>query len=203
MAPPRRNSTPPKRRDVFFAYPSHPQNLVETIDEATTDLARRPVIKNAGLRFKLWPNMSIAGSRLLSQITDSIDRAAIFACDVTYPNANVAFELGYAIATYKRLWISLDTTITQSGENFKRLYTGMLGAGYRGYENYLGLAAGFLSDHPWESLDQHLLAERYRLQTPRAEKPVLLRLIPPVQKQHSRTVIGGSTEFKILGLRHS
>jgi hypothetical protein len=98
----------PKRQDVFYAYPSKPPALGETIDNGVKALEQRAELRGLGLRFRPWPDLPVGGRRLLGQITDAIDRSAIFACDVTYPNANVAFELGYAIGRFKRVWISLE-----------------------------------------------------------------------------------------------
>ena len=102
----------------------------------------------------------------------------MFACDVTYLNDNVAFELGYAIGRFKRIWISLDTSIHNAAIDYNHRYTGMLGAGYAGYENHQGLARAFLDNQPWATPEQFLLAETYRAQTPLSEFPTLLYVKP-------------------------
>ena len=44
--------------------------------------------------------MGVGGMRLVDTILSNIDRADVFACDLTYPNPNVSFELGYAIVLF-------------------------------------------------------------------------------------------------------
>jgi hypothetical protein len=180
VSPKRSLKAAPKRRDVFFAYPSRPPALGETIAQALDQLKADSVVRLAGLRFRPWPDLAVSGTRLLKQITDSIDRCEICAFDVTYHNANVAFELGYAIARFKRIWLTLDTTIKDSALNYKRLYTGMLAAGYAGYENHQGLVAAFLASQPWRSPEEQLLGDAYRLRVPKSENPTLLYVKPPV-----------------------
>ena len=172
----------PKRRvDVFYAYPSQPPSLGETILAALNQLKRGDEITRAQVRFKPWPDMAVVGTRLVKQIADSIAKCDVFACDVTYPNSNVAFELGFATSTFKRLWISLDATRADSEAQYKRLYTGMTGAAYGPYENHQDLAESFLRERPWSSLDQHLLSETYRRQAPRPESPTLLYVRPQME----------------------
>ena len=169
----------PDVRESFYAYPARPPALAETLDGAISDLTGTPEIRAANLRFRPWPDMAVSGKRLLREITDNIDRASIFACDVTYVNDNVAFELGYAIGRFKRVWLSLDTSIANANIAFNHGYTGMLGAGYASYENHEDLAAAFLKDSPWTTAGDFLLAESYRDQQPLEEFPTVLYVKPP------------------------
>ena len=167
-----------KRVTVFYAYPSTPDFLGESIQNALGDLKKTPLISKANVRFRPWPSLSTTGKKLTQEITQSIDRAGVFACDLTYPNANVVFELGYAIGKFKRIWISLNTTIEDASRNYKHLYFGLLGAGYTAYENHNDLAEAFINDAPWKSLDQALLGERYTKQARLPESPALLYTRP-------------------------
>ncbi len=172
-----------KRVTVFYAYPSKPESLGETIQHALRDLKLDPLISKANVRFKPWPSLSTTGKKLTAQITQSIDQAHIFACDLTYPNPNVAFELGYAIGKFKRIWLSLDTTIQDASKNYKRLYAGLLGAGYAEYENRQNIVDAFIGEAPWNSLDQALLSDRYKRQAPRPESPALLYARPALDTE--------------------
>ncbi|MDP2675259.1 MAG: hypothetical protein Q8Q00_10175 [Dehalococcoidia bacterium] len=163
---------------VFYAYPSSPESLGESIQNALRDLKLTRLIKEAAVRFRPWPNLSIAGKKLTTEITQSIDRAQIFACDLTYANANVAFELGYAIGRFKRIWISLNVTIENAPQDYKRLYFGLIGAGYTAYENHGNLAQAFINDAPWKSLDDGLLGGYHKRRPPRPESPALLYARP-------------------------
>ena len=109
----------------------------------------------------------------------NIDKADVFACDLTYPNINVAFELGYAIGSFKRIWISLDTSIIGAEQRYRRTYFGLIGSGYIGYSNSNDLIDTFLEDNPTNSLDDTLLGDLYRTDTAHRELPTLLYLKPP------------------------
>jgi hypothetical protein len=169
-----------KRTGVFYAYPARPAALGETINNAITDLRQRPEISGAEVRFYPWPDLHVGGKKLLAEITAAITRHDIFAADLTYANANVAFELGFSIAQFKRLWISLDVSIADAANRFKRLYAGILGIGYGAYENHDMLAEAFLSDRPWRSIHEHVLGDTYRRQAPRSELPTLLYAKPQI-----------------------
>ena len=117
----------PKRKNVFYAYPGHPTSVAECIEGAIGALKSAPRIKQANLRFTPWTEMQIGGKTLISTITRNISRADIFACDLTHPNFNVTFELGYAIGKFKRVWLSLNEAVEASAQTYKRVYSGMLG----------------------------------------------------------------------------
>lgn len=169
-----------KHIDVFYAYPSRPESMGETITNAVAELRGDRVVKDLHIRLRPWPDMRTSGKTIITEITKTIDRCAVFVCDLTYPNLNVTFELGFAIGRFKRLWISLNTSIEGAAKQYNRTFAGIVGAGYYGYENHHDISAGFLNDSPWRSLDEHLLSESYRRPAPRPELPTLLYVKPPV-----------------------
>ena len=152
----------------------------ETIDSAILDLRRQEQIKRDRVTFNPWPALNITGKNLVSQITDAINDSTVVAFDVTYGNLNVAFELGYAIGKFKRVWISLNTGIQDAERTYKRRYAGMPGAGYASYHNHQELAAAFLRDAPWSTPDETILSSTYRSRTPRSDDPTLLYVKPPL-----------------------
>ena len=170
-----------KRPEIFYAYPHTPQSLHETLQSAIRELRQHEDIKKAKLSFKPWTDIAIPGRSIVRQITNQIDNSAIVACDVTYPNANVAFEIGYSIGSFKRIWLSLDTSIERAPQDFARSYTGMLGIGYARYENHNELTAALLQDKPWATIDQPLLGQAYRNIAPHSETPTLLYTMPPIK----------------------
>ena len=101
----------PKIKRVFYAFPGEPAALNETIDKAITMLKGQSDTKPDRVRFTPWTDMNVGGKRLVDTILRHIDRTDVFACDLTYPNPNVSFELGYAIGRFKRIWISLNASI--------------------------------------------------------------------------------------------
>ena len=116
----------PRRANVFYAYPSSPPAIGETIEQANKGLAQNSEIKKARVRFSTWTDSVVSGKLLWRDIEDRIQRSQVFACDLTYPNPNVSFELGFAIGRFKRccsragsfnndeLSKSVETTLTQT-----------------------------------------------------------------------------------------
>lgn len=51
----------PKRQNVFYAYPSEPPDLGETITAAIEELKADPQVKGTGLRFRPWPTLPVSG----------------------------------------------------------------------------------------------------------------------------------------------
>ena len=99
---------------AFFAYASTPKEVSAVISDS---------IKIAGqlstnLRIADWREMQTAGKLIIEEICSHIDNAHVFICDLTTHNHNVLFELGYAIATGKRIWI----TLNRERENAARRY---------------------------------------------------------------------------------
>lgn len=183
----------PKQVRVFYAYPNHPPDVGETITSTIDKLKAHSELKQKNIRFRPWTDNPVSGRRLISAITGQIDRSHVFACDLTYPNPNVNFELGFAIARFKRIFASLSPTINEVERNYKRIYSSLLNIGYSEYVNHEELVEALLMARPWDSLQQTLLENRHREQIPRLEKPTLMYVKPPLT---SDSVIAVQEEFK-------
>ena len=183
----------PRRTRVFYAYPNNPPDLGETILASIDRLKADSALKRQNVRFTPWKDNIVSGKQLISTITGQIDRHQVFACDLTYPNPNVSFELGYAIGRFKRIYVSLNPNITESDRNYRRIYFSLLAMGYAEYDNHEKLADSFSQEKPWNSLDQSLLDKRYRQQKARLEHPTLMYVKPPL---NSDSVISTQEEFK-------
>ena len=183
----------PKQVRVFYAYPHEPPNVGETISSTISKLKTDGALKQDNIRFRPWTDNTVSGKRLVTTILGQIDRNQIFACDLTYPNPNVSFELGYAIARFKRIFTSLNPSIEGAERDYKRIYFTLLNMGYTGYDNHESLAASILREKPWKSLDQTLLGYNHRQQIPRLENPTLTYVKPPL---NSDSVIAVQEEFK-------
>ena len=166
---PKRTRRPRSRTRVFYAYPGRPADLGETIIAAIAKVHS----ETRDARIAAWPDMVISGNRLLKTITDAIDRAGIFACDLTYPNPNVAFELGYAIAKFKPLFVALNPAIDGAELAFKQHFFGLLGIGYSEYSNSDELASALSKSAPWNDLDRSLLPDSSRAGPRLEEDPVV------------------------------
>ena len=144
---------PPQVR-VFYAYPSYPPSVGETISSALRLNAISDIKRNM---YASQSGQLVSGSRLIKTVLGQVDRSQIFSCDLTYPNPNVSFELGYAIARFKRIFTTLNPSIAEAEKDYKRIYFSSLNMGYAEYDNHENLADRFLSERPWQSLIRHCL----------------------------------------------
>lgn len=181
----------PKHLVVFYAFPGEPPSIAESIHQTLTKLKDSPILRERNVRFQPWTSMSIAGKSLIGVIAKNIERAELFACDLTYPNFNVSFELGYAIGKFKRIWLQINTTIQDAPTNYKGIYSGLLGGlGYVAYSNHIELVNAFVSNPPWAELDATPLGSIYRNKAPAEERPTLLYIKPPLNTEAVISTVG-------------
>ncbi len=166
-----------KRRrvpQVFFAYPSRPASLVETIKEAVGEINR-----SRNVKVQIWERVVQPGKMLITPIEKSIKRAQIFACDVTYPNFNVLYELGFAVGQGKRLWTCRDDTVDSGKRIESAPLKSLVPLTYAPYRNYVELANAFLQNKPWNDLEASLLGKTFMSRRIPATTPSLLHLKAP------------------------
>jgi hypothetical protein len=89
----------PKVLPSFFAYPSSPAIVGETIEQAISNLRGKSGI----LDVQSWRETDIAGRFIADQVLEKISGRAAFIADVTQLNFNVAYEVGFALAKEKRV----------------------------------------------------------------------------------------------------
>lgn len=132
---------------AFFAYPSSPPILKESIQDAINELntARHVNIQS-------WEKCNIGGKLIIDTICEEIDKAELFFADLTGCNANVMFELGYAIARDKRIWPILDPSYTKEKMMFDQLKV-LSTVGYVPYCNSDDIVAGFYSNNPVKDME--------------------------------------------------
>ena len=163
----------------FYAFPNEPAHVGETIENSIGKLRTEGELSKNNIRFHLWKDSSVSGRPLITSILKDVDERQIFACDLTYSNANVSFELGYAIAKFKRIFISLNPRISDSVKQYRNTLFSLLNMGYSEYENHEILAEALLREKPWCSLDQTMLNESLHQKRPRDENPTLVYVKPP------------------------
>ncbi|MEH6960812.1 hypothetical protein, partial [Bacillus altitudinis] len=122
---------------AFYAYPSHRADLLQNIREAIKDIN-----KAGSIRITSWEDFGISGKPIIQNILKAIEQCDIFMCDLTYLNSNVLYELGYAIAKEKKIWISLNTSHGNSVKNYKMLRA-ITTIGFSGYQNSEELVNNF------------------------------------------------------------
>ena len=101
---------------AFFAYPSNRPILMEAIQDAVRELNASKQVN-----IKTWEECNIGGKPIIDTIYNEIDKAKLFFADLTGLNPNVMFELGYAIARKKRIWLIFDTTYPKEKKMFDHL----------------------------------------------------------------------------------
>ncbi len=134
----------------FFAYPSTPESLSETIETAIDSINGSGEVEAIG-----WRNLRVTGRLVIKEILNAIDDADIFACDLTFPNPNVLFELGYAVARNKRIWIILDSSYPQAKSTYQQMRI-LTTVGYSDYQNFGQILNAFFDEAPYHDLDNTL-----------------------------------------------
>lgn len=118
---------------AFFAYPGAKPLVRDAIQGAFSLRA------DSGIKLKLWENMSILGFKLDNLVRESIDEADFLAADVTYPNHNVYYEIGYAIARGKAVLPTVNVAIKDASEGIRNI--GLFDTtGYAAYNNSIELS---------------------------------------------------------------
>ena len=132
---------------AFFAYPFSQPTLRESIQEAVPQL-------NSGkqVNIKTWEECNIGGKFVINTICDAIDEAELFFADLTGLNPNVMFELGYAIARNKRIWLILDNTYTEQNKMFEQLKI-LTTVAYVPCCNSQDIVSGFYENNPVEDME--------------------------------------------------
>ncbi len=113
----------------FFAYASAPPSIPEIVRAAVASIN-----KNQAARITPWESLQVGGKYIISEICSAIDDSAFFCADITTINANVLFELGFAIARNKRIWLIRDDSYTDSKKEFDQLRM-LTTVGYSPYVN--------------------------------------------------------------------
>ena len=127
----------------FVAYPSAPVARAETVESVIETISRTGVVDIKG-----WRSISPGGRPIISRIFEEIRDCKCFIADLTGLNPNVLFELGYAVAHRKRIWLLLDVAIEKAKLEFDRfqLFTTV---GYQGASNSEKIVKGFFADQPY------------------------------------------------------
>jgi hypothetical protein len=103
-----------KKRKIFFAYESGHADNRDAIRKGALEYNRHQHTYHV----QTWEDLRVGGAVINATIFEAIDECEIFACDMTYQNHNVLFELGYAIARQKKLLIFLNESIVGSKQQY-------------------------------------------------------------------------------------
>lgn len=132
----------------FFAYPSAPPGIPPTITAAITGINRTQYAA-----IKSWEDLRVGGKYIIDEICGAINESSFVCADITGINPNVMFEIGYAIATDKRVWLIRDESYTDARKEFDqvRLLTTI---GYTPYTNSNDIIKGFFHEKPHETPEE-------------------------------------------------
>lgn len=134
----------------FFAYGSQIPSSGESIEEAIKIINEA----NEDIRIESWINLKVSGSLIISNILDAIDNSDFLCADLTGLNDNVLFEIGYALAKKKPLYLINDTSHEDSLRKFNEL--GLLTTvGYYPYTNTNQIVEGFYKMAPYDPVDKY------------------------------------------------
>jgi hypothetical protein len=154
----------------FVAYPSSPADRVESIEQAIHELHGRGVVDIVD-----WKTLAVSGRLMISAICGEIKRCEIFIAEVTELNPNVLFELGYAIAQKKRIWLLFNPRIDRARLEWDRFQL-LTTVGFTSYNHSRDIVNEFYRQQPYQNLDQNLYDELLTAAGPPSKKDALLYL---------------------------
>jgi hypothetical protein len=119
---------------AFFAYPSEP-NIISACIRGAVDRLR---ISEPSIQIHLWERHDISGRPLTQPIITNVEESDCVIADITRLNFNVIYEIGYAIARRKRVFLLRNVGIKTDSDLMKKV--GLFDTlGYTDYENSLEL----------------------------------------------------------------
>lgn len=131
----------------FFAYPSEPLYIGETIEDAIDKIN----ISHKGItEIKSWKSLQISGKLIISSVLKAIDNCDFFCADLTGLNDNVLFELGYAITKKKPIWIVMDNSNENSNKRYQELNF-FSTIGFSNYSNSKNIIDSFIKEQKYNS----------------------------------------------------
>jgi nucleoside 2-deoxyribosyltransferase len=170
----------------FFAYSGQPKSVGESIEEAIR------LINDSGIAsLRSWRSFTINGQLIIDEVTKAIDEAEYFCADLTGFSDNVIFELGYAMAKNKRIFLTLDDSYIDSLRRYKEL-SSLTTIGYKKYVNSYEIIEAFNS---FVSA-KNLLVRQQKRQSSNFGKPLLF-LKSQFDTQYSRAIASKISEYKI------
>ena len=97
----------------------------------------------------------MTGRLVIREILSAIDDADLFVCELTSPNPNVLFELGYAVARTKSIWILLDPSYPSAKTTYQEMKI-LTTIGYSEYSNFSQILNSFFDEEPYNDLENTL-----------------------------------------------
>lgn len=166
---------------IFFAYPSAPEAIGETITAAAQNCERYLV----GYQLTTWQQSDIAGRFIAEEVLNTISASSCLAADITKLNFNVTYEVGYAIGAQRRIILTRNRALKDDA--VLRAELGVFDTlGYQEYENSEQLlnivkAVSHVTPHAFEPSAINTKAPVYILE-PKFKTDQATRLIARVKR---------------------
>lgn len=119
----------------FIAYASEPENIGATIEVAATYFHARPQT----LSPVTWKESPVAGRFVATEVREQITSGAFFIAEVSVPNFNVTYEIGYAIGKGKPILLLRNPAVVEPKDTSFATLGIFDTLGYQTYENSQGL----------------------------------------------------------------
>jgi hypothetical protein len=130
---------------AFFCYPSEPSLRRDTLTRAANLISGTGLVEGI-----TWEGLYVTGRVLIDEITRAIGEAEVSVFDVTRPNQNVLFELGFAIGKDRKIWLLPDPSDEEAKRTWETLRT-LTTIGYAAYSNSEQIRARFVRELPHQS----------------------------------------------------
>jgi len=132
---------------IFFGYPESPRSVADSIQSTA-----RALKSATGAETVTWQDLRVDGTIVIDTVLRAIDRCDLAVFDVTVLNPNVLYEIGYAIARAKPVWLTLDSTNASAKRRWNELAI-LRDVGYTPYKNSGDLVAQFVRKDPLNALE--------------------------------------------------
>lgn len=168
-------------KQLFFGYPSRPPAVREANERAA-----RTILDSGLVEGRTWESLKIAGRFVIDEVVDAIRSADLCVFDVTQPNQNVMFELGFAIGADKPVWLVRDPSWEEADSAFQAIRV-LTTVGYRTYASSEDIQAAYFSDVPHESAEP-IFSDQIQPTLLPGQAPNLFHLMSPQQDDAARAV---------------
>ena len=133
-------------RRIFFGYPELPLSAAATIEAAA-----KGIRSAVSVDVQTWKDLRVGGRIVIDEVLRAIREADLSIFDVTHLNANVVYEIGYAIGRAKPVWITIDSTNASAKKNW-RDFAVLNEVGYTPYRNSDDYINQFIREDPLNRL---------------------------------------------------
>lgn len=113
---------------TFIAYPGSPADLAGPITAAAGALSKQ------GEAVVAWPALEVFGANIPDEVRDAIEKSEVVLADVTRPNLNVYYEIGYAIGLGKTIAPIINASFANATGSIRSIGL-FANIGYKTYEN--------------------------------------------------------------------